>query len=205
MKRFVRCWWVEHDTPEFAHSIISGTMHRMHKLAKRDGVPICNYYTVGWNYVDIVALRGVLWIRRNSSTTQKKGLRFFDFWSAFDLWFFNKFKKVHFHHIWACGNFFRWGVLWNFFRSSNMSCSEVWNVIRVIENVFLDHLGHVWDCSDTPGPYDLIFRAEESEGCCWKVTFFDGFKTFISKLSIKALKAVKMMDLNVDKWRDSAI
>ena len=47
MKRFVRRWWAEHDTPEFGHSIISGTMHRMHQVAKRNGMPICDYYTVG--------------------------------------------------------------------------------------------------------------------------------------------------------------
>ena len=101
MKRFVRRWWVEHDTPEFGHSIIAGTMHRMHKVAKRDGMPICDYYTVGWIYVYIVKLWVVLWIKEKLLYNPKKGLRFFDFWSAFDLWFFNKFKKVHFHHSWA--------------------------------------------------------------------------------------------------------
>ena len=47
MTRFVRRWWVEHDTPEFGHSIISGTMHRMHEVAKRNGMPVCDYYKVG--------------------------------------------------------------------------------------------------------------------------------------------------------------
>ena len=47
MKRFVRRWWVKHDTPEFRHNIFAGTMHRMHKVAKRDGMPICDYYVVG--------------------------------------------------------------------------------------------------------------------------------------------------------------
>ena len=103
MKRFVRRWWVEHDTPEFGHStcITAGTMHRVHKVAKRYGMPICDYYTVGWIYVYIVKLWVVLWIKERFLYNPKKGLRFFDFWSAFDLWFFNKFKKVHFHHSWA--------------------------------------------------------------------------------------------------------
>ena len=79
-----------------------GTMHRMHKVAKRDGMPICDYYTVGWIYVYIVKLWVVLWIKEKLLYNPKKGLRFFDFWSAFDLWFFNKFKKVHVHHIWVC-------------------------------------------------------------------------------------------------------
>ena len=78
MKRFVRRWWVEHDTPEFGHSIIAGTMHRMHKVAKRDGMPICDYYTVGWIYVYIVKLWVVLWIKEKLLYNPKKGLRFFD-------------------------------------------------------------------------------------------------------------------------------
>ena len=47
IKRFVRRWWVEHDNPEFGHRIISGIMHRMHEVAKRHGMSICDYYTVG--------------------------------------------------------------------------------------------------------------------------------------------------------------
>ena len=47
MKNFVRRWWKEHDTPEFGRSIIAGTMRRMHTVAKRGGMPICDYYTVG--------------------------------------------------------------------------------------------------------------------------------------------------------------
>ena len=34
-------------------------------------------------------------------------------------------------------------------------------MIRVIENAFVGHLGHGWDCSDIPGPSDLIVRAED--------------------------------------------
>ena len=49
MKNWVRKWWREHDTPEFGHSIIAGTMRRMHKLAKLKGMPVCDYYQVGNN------------------------------------------------------------------------------------------------------------------------------------------------------------
>ena len=47
MKNHVRRWWAAHDTPEFGHSIIAGTMRRMHELAKRKGFPVCDHYTVG--------------------------------------------------------------------------------------------------------------------------------------------------------------
>ena len=48
MKNFIKRWWVHNDTPEFGCSIIAGTMHRMHQLAKRKGMPVCDYYGVGW-------------------------------------------------------------------------------------------------------------------------------------------------------------
>ena len=47
MKRWMRKLWREHDTEEFGHSIIAGTMRRMHKLAKLKGMPVCDYYTIG--------------------------------------------------------------------------------------------------------------------------------------------------------------
>ena len=46
MKKFVRRWWAEHDTPEFGHSIVAGTMRRMQECAKLNGLPVCDYYTV---------------------------------------------------------------------------------------------------------------------------------------------------------------
>ena len=46
MKKFVRRWWAEHDTPEFGHSIVAGTMRRMQKCANLNGLPVCDYYTV---------------------------------------------------------------------------------------------------------------------------------------------------------------
>ena len=38
----VRRWWVEHDTVEFGRSTISGTMPRMHEVAKCNGMSICD-------------------------------------------------------------------------------------------------------------------------------------------------------------------
>ena len=46
MKNHVRRW-VAHDTPEFGRSIVDGTMRRMQQVAKRKGMPICDYYTLG--------------------------------------------------------------------------------------------------------------------------------------------------------------
>ena len=48
MKNFVRRWWKEHSNPEFCHSIVAGTMRRMHQMAKRKGLPVCSYYKVSW-------------------------------------------------------------------------------------------------------------------------------------------------------------
>ena len=48
MKNWMRKWWREHDTEEFGHSIIAGTMRRMHKCSKLKGMPVCDYYTVSW-------------------------------------------------------------------------------------------------------------------------------------------------------------
>ena len=45
---FNRLWCGAHNTPEFGRSIIAGTMRRMHQVAKRKGMPICDYYVVGW-------------------------------------------------------------------------------------------------------------------------------------------------------------
>ena len=42
----MRRWWREHDTGKFGHSIVAGTMRRMHKLVKLKGTPVCDYYTV---------------------------------------------------------------------------------------------------------------------------------------------------------------
>ena len=38
--------WETSTTDEFGHSIIAGTMRRMHKCAKLKGYPVCDYYTV---------------------------------------------------------------------------------------------------------------------------------------------------------------
>ena len=48
MKNRMRKWWREHDTEELGHSIIAGTMRRMHKCSKLKGMPACDYYTVSW-------------------------------------------------------------------------------------------------------------------------------------------------------------
>ena len=36
----------EHDTEEFGHSIITGTMRRIHMCSKFNGLPVCDYYGV---------------------------------------------------------------------------------------------------------------------------------------------------------------
>ena len=46
MKNLIRKWWREHDTDDFGHSIIAGTMRRMHKCSKLKGYSVCDYYTV---------------------------------------------------------------------------------------------------------------------------------------------------------------
>ena len=62
----------------------------------------------------------------------------------------------------------------------------------VVENGFLDHLGHGLDCFDVPGLSDRIFHTNDSNGYWWQQTFFDGFNTFMRNCLIKTLKTAKM-------------
>ena len=39
--------WIAYDTAEFGRSIIARTMRRMYQVAKRKGMPVCDYYTLG--------------------------------------------------------------------------------------------------------------------------------------------------------------
>ena len=63
MKRWMRKWWREHDTEAFGHSVVAGTMRRMHKLAKLKGMPVCDYYTVGWQQRVFASVRYVILMR----------------------------------------------------------------------------------------------------------------------------------------------
>ena len=45
-KNLIRKLCGEHDIDDFGHSIIAGTMRRMHKGSKMKGYSVCDYYTV---------------------------------------------------------------------------------------------------------------------------------------------------------------
>ena len=103
MKRFVRRWWVEHDTPEFGHSIVAGTMRRMHKVAKRKGMPICDYYTVGWVYINTTyVIERILCQGRVLYKPEKTGCGFFSFGQPLSLDFFTTYKKTELPHRYVC-------------------------------------------------------------------------------------------------------
>ena len=74
MKNWMRKWWREHDTEELGHSIIAGTMRRMHKCSKLKGMPVCDYYTVEYQKVDtyMIPTYGEFDLK-----TAQIGLRFF--------------------------------------------------------------------------------------------------------------------------------
>ena len=64
-------------------------------------------------------------------------------------------------------------------------------MVRVVENGFGDHPGHVWDSSGIPGSSDLIFQTKDLVEYCWNLTIFVVFMVFITKIRIKPLKTAK--------------
>ena len=68
IKNHVRRWWEAHDNPAIGRCIIAGTIRRMHQVSKRKGMPVCDYYSVGW-------VHGVLDKSEKTDMTYKHFLR----------------------------------------------------------------------------------------------------------------------------------
>ena len=104
MKRWMRKWWREHDTEAFGHSVVAGTMRRMHKLAKLKGMPVCDYYTVGWQQRVFASVRYVILMRGNFSNyfkiCSKITKRSFEKILTFLVDFILFLEKSHFPHTW---------------------------------------------------------------------------------------------------------